>query len=160
MNTQTTTKKTRSTSWYIKAICLFFSLSLLAACPISATYFHFWKDIIPGWTRILFSPCPLVTDYFELGNIASAFLNAGVRIVLADKREGQEKEDDLCYEGGIVSFVEYLNNEKRGTPIHKDVIYMKGEKNDSIAEVALQYNDSYNELIISFFTDECIFLIG
>ena len=79
-----------------------------------------------------------------------AFLNAGVKIVLTDKREGMEREEVLHYEGGIVSFVEYLNNEKRGTPIHPEVIYMKGEKNGSVAEVAMQYNDSYNETIISF----------
>ncbi len=79
-----------------------------------------------------------------------SFLNAGVRIVLKDTREGMEREDDLCYEGGIVSFVEYLNNEKRGNPIHPSVIYMKGEKDGSIAEVAMQYNDSYNETIVSF----------
>ena len=79
-----------------------------------------------------------------------SFLNAGVRIVLADKREGMEREEVLHYEGGIISFVEYLNNEKRGTPIHPQVIYMKGERNGSIAEVAMQYNDSYNETIISF----------
>ncbi len=79
-----------------------------------------------------------------------SFLNAGVKIILTDKREGMEREEVLHYEGGIVSFVEYLNNEKRGVPIHKDVIYMKGEKNGSIAEVALQYNDSYNEAPISF----------
>ena len=79
-----------------------------------------------------------------------SFLNAGVKIVLEDKREGQERIEVLHYEGGIVSFVEYLNNEKRGTPIHSDVIYMKGEENGSIAEVAMQYNDSYNETIISF----------
>ncbi len=79
-----------------------------------------------------------------------SFLNAGVKIVLTDKREGQEREEILHYEGGIISFVEYLNNEKRGTPIHPQVIYMKGERNGSIAEVAMQYNDSYNETIISF----------
>ena len=79
-----------------------------------------------------------------------AFLNAGVKIVLTDKREGMEREEVLHYEGGIVSFVEYLNNEKRGTPIHPEVIYMKGERNGSVAEVAMQYNDSYNETIISF----------
>ena len=79
-----------------------------------------------------------------------SFLNAGVKIVLTDKREGQEREEVLHYEGGIISFVEYLNNEKRGTAIHPEVIYMKGEKNGSIAEVAMQYNDSYNETIISF----------
>ena len=79
-----------------------------------------------------------------------SFLNAGVKIILTDKREGQEREEILHYEGGIISFVEYLNKEKRGTPVHPDIIYMKGEENGSIAEVAMQYNDSYNETIISF----------
>ena len=79
-----------------------------------------------------------------------SFLNAGVRIVLTDKRPGMEREEVLHYEGGIISFVEYLNNEKRGNPVHPEVIYMKGEENGSIAEVAMQYNDSYNETIISF----------
>ena len=79
-----------------------------------------------------------------------SFLNAGVKIVLEDKREGKEREEILHYEGGIISFVEYLNTEKRGNPVHPDVVYMRGEKDGSIAEVALQYNDSYNETIISF----------
>ena len=79
-----------------------------------------------------------------------SFLNAGVKIILTDKREGQEREEVLHYEGGIISFVEYLNNEKRGNPVHPEVIYMKGEEGGSIAEVAMQYNDSYNETIISF----------
>ena len=79
-----------------------------------------------------------------------AFLNAGVKIILEDKRPGMEREEVLHYEGGIVSFVEYLNNEKRGNPVHPEIIYMKGEENGSIAEVAMQYNDSYNEVLISF----------
>ena len=79
-----------------------------------------------------------------------SFLNAGVKIVLTDLREGKEREEVLHYEGGIISFVEYLNNEKRGAPVHPEVIYMKGEENGSIAEVAMQYNDSYNDTIISF----------
>ena len=79
-----------------------------------------------------------------------AFLNAGVKIILTDKREGCEREEVLHYEGGIVSFVEYLNSQKRGTPVHPEVIYMKGEEGGSIAEVAMQYNDSYNETIVSF----------
>lgn len=69
---------THGKTWHIKAICLFFSLSLLAACPAAAAYFDLWDSIWSGWTTILFSPCPLVTDYFELGNISSAFLNAGL----------------------------------------------------------------------------------
>ena len=79
-----------------------------------------------------------------------SFLNAGVRIIMRDERAGREKEEELCYEGGIVSFVEYLVGVKSVTPIHGEVIYMKGEKNGSIAEVAMQYNDSYNETLISF----------
>ena len=79
-----------------------------------------------------------------------SFLNAGVKIVLEDTREGKEREEVLHYEGGIISFVEYLNSEKRGNPVHPEVIYMKGEEGGSIAEVAMQYNDSYNETIISF----------
>ena len=89
-----------------------------------------------------------------------AFLNAGVKIVLRDERtseqlglpEGVEPKKDvvLCYEGGIKSFVEHLNNVRRLAMIHPDVIYMRGEKGDSIAEVAMQYNDSYNENIMSF----------
>ena len=62
---------------------------------------------------------------------------------------GQE-EIELCYEGGIKSFVEHLNNVRRLAMIHPDVIYMRAEKNGSIAEVAMQYNDSYNENIMSF----------
>ena len=79
-----------------------------------------------------------------------AFLNAGVKIILSDLREGQEKCEELCYEGGIISFVEFLNNEKRGTPLHSEVIYMRGEEDGSIAEVAIQYNNSYNQTIVSF----------
>ena len=79
-----------------------------------------------------------------------AFLNAGVKIILTDLRPGKEREEVLHYEGGIISFVEYLNKEKRGNAIHPDIIYMKGEKGTSIAEVSMQYNDSYNDTIISF----------
>ena len=79
-----------------------------------------------------------------------SFLNAGVRIRLVDERPGREREENLCYEGGIVSFVEYLNGVHHSTPIHPKVIYMKDEKDGQIAEVALQYNDSYSETLISF----------
>ena len=79
-----------------------------------------------------------------------AFLNAGVRIILSDLRGEEPRVEELCYEGGIISFVEFLNNEKRGTPLHSEVIYMKGEEDGSIAEVAIQYNNSYNQTIVSF----------
>ena len=79
-----------------------------------------------------------------------AFLNAGVKILLRDVRPGREQETVLYYEGGIISFVEYLNGLKHCEVVHPSVIYMKGEKNGSIAEVALQYNDTYNETLMSF----------
>jgi len=79
-----------------------------------------------------------------------SFLNAGVKIKLVDLREGKERTEELCYEGGIISFVEYLNGIHHANPIHPKPIYMKDEKNGSIAEVAMQYNDSYNETVISF----------
>ena len=79
-----------------------------------------------------------------------AFLNAGVRIVLRDERGDEPVETDLCFEGGIRSFVEYLNETHHNDAIHEGVIYMRGEKGSSVAEVALQYNTSYNELILTF----------
>ena len=79
-----------------------------------------------------------------------SFLNAGVRIILNDERPGRERSEVLHYEGGLVSFVEYIENIKNVTPIHDSVIYMRGEKNGSLAEVAMRYNDSYNESMLSF----------
>ncbi len=78
-----------------------------------------------------------------------AFLNAGLHIVINDERPGKENNhDDLRYEGGIREFVTYINKNK--TPLHEDVIYMSGEKEDAIAEVAMQYNDSFNDITVSF----------
>ncbi|WP_417092499.1 DNA topoisomerase (ATP-hydrolyzing) subunit B [Intestinimonas timonensis] len=77
-----------------------------------------------------------------------AFLNAGLRIHTIDQRPGKEQHDDMCYEGGIREFVTWLNRSK--TPIHNGVIYMAGQKGDSIAELAFQYTDSYSETILSF----------
>lgn len=79
-----------------------------------------------------------------------AFLNAGIRIVLRDLRDEEPFETDLCYEGGISSFVEYIHEKRALESLHSDVIYVTGQEGDSIAEVAMQYNDSYNELILSF----------
>ena len=94
-----------------------------------------------------------------------AFLNAGVKIILRDERAaaaiGTDTPDEflqrygegevvLCYEGGIRSFVEHLNNARKLAMIHPEVIYMRVDKNDSIAEVAIQYNDSYYENVMSF----------
>ena len=77
-----------------------------------------------------------------------AFLNAGLHISTEDKRSEEIIRDEMFYEGGIREFVSFINKAK--TPLHENVIYMSGKKNDSIAEIALQYNDSYNENILSF----------
>ena len=77
-----------------------------------------------------------------------AFLNAGLRIRTIDLREGQEQSDEMCYEGGIREFVTFLNKSKDA--LHSGVIYMSGTRGDSYAEVALQYNDGYQENMLSF----------
>ncbi len=83
-----------------------------------------------------------------------AFLNGGVNISLRDERAPQEdgtyREDDLVYAGGICSFVEYINQQKAVELIHPDVIYMRSSSDDWVAEVAMQYNDSYNEALLTF----------
>ncbi|PIR18314.1 MAG: DNA topoisomerase (ATP-hydrolyzing) subunit B [Deltaproteobacteria bacterium CG11_big_fil_rev_8_21_14_0_20_49_13] len=75
-----------------------------------------------------------------------AFLNKGIKISITDERS--EKKHDFCYDGGIKSFVEHLNQKK--TPLHNDVIYFESEKEDVVVEIALQWNDGYNEIIFSF----------
>ena len=106
-------------------------------------------------TEVIFKPDPemfedTVYDYETLHKRMreQAFLNAGVRILIADRRPGQEQEESMHYQGGIREFVAYINRNK--TPLHNQVIYMAGEKDGSMAEVAMQYNDSYNEVIVSF----------
>ena len=77
-----------------------------------------------------------------------AFLNKGIRINIEDKREGQEKREEFHYEGGIKEFVEYLNGNK--DVLHPDVIYFEVSNNEMEVEVALQYTDRYNEMILSY----------
>ena len=77
-----------------------------------------------------------------------AFLNAGLRISTRDTRPGREAEDDMCYEGGIREFVSYIDDNK--TPLHNEVIYVSGVRDGSTAEVAMQWNGSYNEVLVSF----------
>ena len=83
-----------------------------------------------------------------------AFLNGGVNIILRDEREtledGTYRENNLKYDGGIRSFVEHINSQKHCELVHPDVIYMRAEKEDSVAEVALQYNDSYTDALLTF----------
>ena len=106
-------------------------------------------------TTVTFKPDPEMFDTLEYSYDTlhtrmreEAFLNAGLRIQTVDLRPGQEQEDDMCYEGGIREFVSFINKNK--TPVHEDVIYMAGAKEDSMAEVAMQYNDGYSEIIVSF----------
>ncbi|WP_297199248.1 DNA topoisomerase (ATP-hydrolyzing) subunit B [uncultured Flavonifractor sp.] len=106
-------------------------------------------------TEVVFKPDPEmfeITEYnYETLHTRmreEAFLNAGLRIHTVDNRPGKEQEDTMHYAGGIREFVSFLNRSK--DPIHADVIYMAGSKEDSMAEVAFQYNDGYNETIVSF----------
>ena len=108
-------------------------------------------------TRVTFKPDPeifeeLVYDYETLHTRLreQAFLNAGVRMTITDRRTPDGPSDSMCYEGGIRSFVEFIHQRRGLEALHEDVIYMKGDSGDNIAEVAMQYNDSYNELLLSF----------
>ena len=80
-----------------------------------------------------------------------AFLNAGLRITITDARPGREQSETMRYEGGIREFVTFINRNK--TPLHEEVIYLSGAKGDSTAEIAMQYNDGYNETLVSFAND-------
>ena len=107
-------------------------------------------------TEVVFQPDPEMftetTKYdYEILHTRmreEAFLNAGLTIIMADRRGEEPVSDTMCYEGGIREFVTYLNRNK--TAIHEGVIYMAGTREDAMAEVSLQYNDSYNEVIVSF----------
>ena len=106
-------------------------------------------------TTVTFKPDPEMFedtvysyDTLHIRMREEAFLNAGLRIITIDHRAGQEQRDEMCYEGGIREFVTYLNQNK--DVLHEQVIYMAGQTDDSMAEVAMQYNGSYNETILSF----------
>lgn len=80
-----------------------------------------------------------------------AFLNGGIRIIYSDKRNPKEiKQEVLYYEGGIRQFVEFLHQKRGLESLSEEVIYISGTQGDSFAEIALQYNDSYNEMVMSF----------
>ncbi len=106
-------------------------------------------------TTVRFHPDPemfdeTVYDYetLHVRMREQAFLNAGLRISTKDEREGQETFDEMYYEGGIREFVTFINKNK--TAVHDTVIYMQGDRDDSTAEIAFQWNDSYNETLVSF----------
>ena len=109
-------------------------------------------------TEVTFKPDPemfdtLVYDYEILHERMreEAFLNAGLSITITDNREADDISETMCYEGGIREFAAWCNRNK--TPIHNDIIYMHGTKGDASAEIAVQYNDGYNEFMLSFAND-------
>ncbi len=80
-----------------------------------------------------------------------AFLNAGLKIVFTDRRDADDiKSETLCYEGGIKQFVEHIHETRGLESLSGDVIHFSGSQGEASAEIALQYNDSYNEIILSF----------
>ena len=106
-------------------------------------------------TKVTFKPDPemfedTVYDYEILRTRMreEAFLNAGLQIRIADRRGEEPGEETMRYAGGIREFVTYLNRSK--DPIHSQIVYMAGTKDDSMAEIAFQYHDGYNETILSF----------
>ena len=106
-------------------------------------------------TTVRFKPDPVmfedtVYDYetLHVRMREQAFLNAGLRITITDLRGEQPVSESMCYEGGIREFVDFINRNK--TALHPEAIYMAGERSDSMCEIALQYNDGYNEVIVSF----------
>ena len=106
-------------------------------------------------TEVTFQPDPemfdsLVYDYEILHTRMreKAFLTAGLNISITDDRGEEPIGDNMCYEGGIREFATWCNRNK--TPLHSDVIYMSGMKGDASAEIAIQYNDGYNEFLLSF----------
>ena len=109
-------------------------------------------------TTVTFKPDPEMFDTLEYDYETlhtrmreQAFLNAGLRITISDARPGRQKSEAMCYEGGIREFVTFINRNK--TPLHEEVIYLSGAKGDSTAEIAIQYNDGYNETLVSFAND-------
>ena len=109
-------------------------------------------------TVVTFKPDPEMFDTLEYDYETlhtrmreQAFLNAGLRITITDARPGKEQSETMRYEGGIREFVTYINRNK--TPIHEEVIYLSGAKDDATAEIAMQYHDGYNETIVSFAND-------
>ena len=109
-------------------------------------------------TEVTFQPDPEMFDTLEYDYEIlhtrmreEAFLNAGLSITITDDRPDTPVSETMCYEGGIREFVTWCNRNK--TPIHSDVIYMHGMKDDASAEIALQYNDGYSEFMLSFAND-------
>jgi len=118
------------------------SMKVVGSCEDSGTVVRFKPD------SEIFEDTVYDYDTLHVHLREQAFLNAGLKITTTDLRGEETVRDEMCYEGGIKEFVRFINRAKN--PLHKEVIYMCGERKDSIAEIAIQYNDSYNENILSF----------
>jgi len=117
-------------------------LEVIGECEGTGTKITFKPD------NLIFEDVEFHYDTLKTRLREMAFLNKGIRIVLTDERKGMEQSNTYHYEGGIVSFVQYLNKNKE--VLHKEPIYIEGYKDTSTVEIALQYNDSYTENIFSF----------
>ena len=129
---------------------ILYDLKVVGKTDRTGTTIQFWPDVKTGEDP---EPGIFETGSFDFDTLKTrfremAFLNAGIRIQLRDEREEEVREKVFHYEGGIVSFVEYLNRHK--SPLFEPPIYISGVKNGSTVEVALQWNDSFNESVFSF----------
>lgn len=115
-------------------------LEIIGDSSETGTTIHFKPDVE------IFETIKFEFETLEYRFREMAFLNKGVKITLEDKRANKKKE--FFYEGGIKSFVEYINRNK--TPLHKDIIYFEGEKDGAMVELAMQYTDSYSENVFTF----------
>ncbi|KMY21438.1 DNA topoisomerase (ATP-hydrolyzing) subunit B [Bacillus sp. FSL K6-4563] len=118
-------------------------LEIIGETDVTGTTTHFVPDTEIFTETIEFDYDTLANRVREL-----AFLTKGVNIVIEDLREGKERRNEYCYEGGIKSYVEHLNRSKE--VVHEEPVYIEGEKDGITVEVALQYNDSYTSNIYSF----------
>ena len=129
---------------------ILYDLKVVGETECTGTTIRFWPDVKTGEDP---EPGIFETGHFDFDTLKTrfremAFLNAGIRITLRDERAEPVNEKVFHYEGGIVSFVEYLNRHK--TPLFAPPVYISGVKNGSTVEVALQWNDSFNESVFSF----------
>ena len=129
---------------------ILYDLKVVGETERTGTTIRFWPDVKTGEDP---EPGIFETGKFDFDTLKTrfremAFLNAGIRIELTDERGEEPHEKVFHYEGGIVSFVEYLNRHK--TPLFAPPVYISGVKNGSTVEVALQWNDSFNESVFSF----------
>ena len=127
-----------------------YDLKVIGQTERTGTTVRFWPDVKTGETP---EPGIFETGDFDFDTLKvrlreMAFLNKGIRISLRDERVEPANERTYHYEGGIRSFVEHLNRHK--TPLFAPPVYIEGEKNGSTVEVALQWNDGYNESVFTF----------